>query len=568
MRSGHKKQILWMGISILYTLFLYALFLFTFPVYFNSDNWEVAVVTAGYYGSNLCQYIHPLLCLIIGGIGKVLPSADIFTLLIHIAIALGMTLTFYLALEWFCCKNIRRSTIADWLFMVNVTLGEFFISECLRIWNANYNIQTGAILFWGIIVLFLSMYQRRGALWNAAGTGLIMFGLMLRVAVAYLFIPFLALSIITAIADARNSALFLSTSDLIRSVKKSVFPIILVSVGLMCSRAILYSVEPYKSAEIYNKNRTIVVDYPMKTWEEIIEPPFSSATYAAATDWVFIDTEGLNADKLGSIAEIGSKNQFAISDVSGILHEMWRRVAKIDIYMFLMLLGTILLGVSNLLCLQSGWRKLETVLALIGGFVILFYFTFRGRAPLRVWQPVLFATDTVLIEAAVHKTSSRIEKTVMSLGLFAVLWFGAGQVIAHNEFITPQNVLTARINVDDSVYEDTFQDGRVYIWTNWHATIPNYFMYIGKLPTQRVIDHNIAAGDWTYGQVYYKEYLERIGVPNPAEALVNKDNVYLASTDEKIVLEYLREQYGKDLDFLEVGEVNGMTAYKVIDMTD
>ena len=77
-------------------------------------------------------------------------------------------------------------------------------------------------------------------------------------------------------------------------------------------------------------------------------------------------------------------------------------------------------------------------------------------------------------------------------------------------------------------YED---NNVIAIHDNWHGLMEQYFMPQGKLPDSEFLEHNIAAGDWTYGQVYYQNYLKRLGIPNPAKALEEQDHVIYVTGD-------------------------------------
>lgn len=581
-----NRNMLWMIISVIITISLYVLFLVLHPVYFHSDNWEVSVVTAGYYEGFFCQYLHPLICIIIRGISVLLPTADVFTLLIHLAIGIGVTLTLFLAIKIIFGIKVGERTIKDWLLLIIVILAELYITQGLRVWNANYNIQTGAILFYGMILAFSTNYVSHRKLFFVE-CGLIIFGFMLRIAVAYLFIPYFSLEIIVNIIenkwrrDLRSGTDERARHSIFACSMRWILPTIIILL-LIISRLIFLSIEPYKSAEDYNRYRTVSVDYPMKKFSEIESPDFTNAEYEMATDWMFMDTEYLNVEKLKSIADQGYSNKYRVTDYKHILLEMWKTVSRIDIYMFLMLMITGVILTRNIICCKTWLRKIESVLAILGSFIILYYFTYRGRAPIRVWQPVLFASNGVLIGAAAADTRRNnmfmdvlcceqknikyidIFNSISLIAMLVILWYGAGQIIAHAQFQEPQNILTARMNVDDSVYEETFRDEAIYIWPNWHATIPDYFIKKGKLPTQRVMDHNIPAGDWTYGQVYYNGFLKRIGVPNPAEALVNSNDVFLMDGNCDKALNYLREQFGEDLELMPRKKIHGVMAYQVV----
>ena len=148
-----------------------------------------------------------------------------------------------------------------------------------------------------------------------------------------------------------------------------------------------------------------------------------------------------------------------------------------------------------------------------------------------------------------------------------LLYWSAGQVIAHTEFHEPLSALNARTGADDSAYDRTFHEDDLYIWPAWHSSVPKFFGKQGKLPTLRVLEHNIPLGDWTSGQPYYTEFLKRIGHPNPIRDLTEKPNVYIMS-DSGYILSFLRRHYGEDITLVPAGEINGVTAYRVERKTD
>jgi hypothetical protein len=287
----------------------------------------------------------------------------------------------------------------------------------------------------------------------------------------------------------------------------------------------------------------------------------------------------MNVDMLEKIATAGEKNAYPLTwnGLQDVLKKIALDLFHTNLYMSI-LIGIIAILLLRNLLISPLWLKLESILAVLGAFLIMAYFTFRGRAPMRVWEPVLFSTIYVLIQAAIQpkdnnklraattaevlKPSKRWRGTVETVTMFLLaiaLWFSAGQIMAYavpNEKI--QTTLTARINVDDDEYEPSFDS--LFIWPNWHGTIPRYFEHKGTLPSQRVIDHNIALGDWTYGQPYYSDFLIRIGAKNPIKALV-EGNAYIMGNGLE---QYLQKHYGEDIRLVPTEiEVDERTAYRV-----
>lgn len=458
----------------------YTLFLFTNPLYTSTDSLTVAIVADGLYGSNnFCQYIHPLLCVIIKPLSRLFPTADVFTTILHLAVFYQLGLITYLGFERLPTGSFCSWLLQDYFTLLLTIMIDAFLSAGIVVWNVNYTIQTAAFVFTGVTILFLAVEHKKTCFWTASGTALLIFGFMLRIESALLFLPFIGLELVVMIIEKRRDW-------------KKLIPAVLTVAILLISRTVFFSTEPYKTASRYNTARTTCVDYPMENWTVLEDIDFSKEDYRAAKNWGLADTEVMTVDLLESIAKSGAKNEFSFdtAGIQSVLKEMWRRVLRTNLYMLMMLVLTVVLTVRNLLLCGSRWRKLESVLAILGGFIILVYFTFIGRAPMRVWLPVIFAADFVLICAAVNSGTKRLTADIISqLLICIVLWFSVGQIMANNKWHEPQSVLTARVNADDSVYDNTFEG--LYIWPNWHATIPEYFCAIGKLPTVRVLEHNL-----------------------------------------------------------------------------
>ena len=136
--------------------------------------------------------------------------------------------------------------------------------------------------------------------------------------------------------------------------------------------------------------------------------------------------------------------------------------------------------------------------------------------------------------------------------------------MAHSHIHKPTFPLTSRCGADDSGYEETFEDDALYLWPLWYSAIPDYFSKQDKLPTKRVIEHNIALGDWLYGQVYFREFLQSIDAENPAVALLERPDTYLMEGQEELFLQYMRDHYGEDIQMKYVKKVNGKKAYKLM----
>ena len=107
---------------------------------------------------------------------------------------------------------------------------------------------------------------------------------------------------------------------------------------------------------------------------------------------MYADTENLSLDRLEAMADAGKTLEYS-TEVSGILKCLGKMVrdllkSSIAIPLFWILL----------ICISGkGLRDVRFWLALAGSFVILFYFTYVGRALVRVWQSVLLALFALML---------------------------------------------------------------------------------------------------------------------------------------------------------------------------
>ena len=664
--SSIEKRRKWIPqmVSLFFALSCYAGFMLFNPLYISTDNIGVAVVTEGYYGeNNFCQYIHPLLCLIIKWLTPVFPTADVFTLLVHIAVICSIALLFDLfAVSAFTGsgqKNLTTFTDSS-LYLPRARSSGFFrgsgvreisitlttgmsillFSSGITVWNANYTIQTAAIVLAGLLILFTSMRQKRSLAWLFAGTLIISFGFMLRIESALLFLPFIALEVLSGFFSAEknpglSSVLPINGNEDTAPVSRLSFwtrfsradrrtdradwtdrgagradstdrtdrgagradstdqgagrpgaagyilflPAAVIIFLLLASRFAFNLQEPYKTAGRYNAARTAAVDFPMKSWNAEIEAAssghFSKTDYEAVTNWCFFDTEFMDVDMLESVVNTGRRNDYSLTrkGMSELLGEMKWTLLHSSLYMVILIGLSTVLAFRNLICCP--WpRKAETVLSILGVFIILAYFTFRGRAPMRVWESVIFAMDFVLFMAATDRTehNKKNVNTVCFFLMFILLWFSTGQLLAYAEFHKPQPVWVSRIPEEGgpfaiTVSEEAGEDS-LFIWPNWHTYLPKYAEETGKLPSRELIRHNIALGDWVYGQPYFTEFLGNINAQNPARALLERPNTYLMGDYASgLVLDYFREHYGAEIDMqaaTDIGKINNVMTYRFI----
>ena len=561
-----KRKSKWLP-AIIVALICYALFSVTGKIYADNDNLMIGVVTSGEYSNDVyCQYLHPLLCLIIYGLSFIFPTADCFLVITSLFVMIEFSVLTYISLLEAGDKPLKQWEIQDYIFRIMLICGIVFLSTAINLWSINYTAQTASFVFAGMIGIFVSQKHEKQEVLYILGIALIVMGFMMRIEAALIFIPYIILVGISEVfssSDRRQKA---------EAIIKVLSPGIIIVVALLISRSVFWSIEPHASSWKYNEVRTITGDFAMKKWTDVagVIENTDKTEYDSPIVWSIFDTDVLNTEKLTYIAEIGSISRYPLSGegLMKTLAEMKRRLVATNLQLLLLFVVTALVAIRNLVCLKNRIYKYETLLAILGSFIILFYFTFRGRAPLRVWQSVLFAALAVMILAVVHDQAEHLDtkNTLFMLGISIVLYFSIGQVIATGELHAPETAFTARINVDESEYDQTLEEDSLFIWPSFWQTLAGKYVEKGKMPSRQVLEHNIPLAYWSYGQVYFNDMLDRIGAPNPAKALLERSNTYLVRDPgmDKFVLEYMQAHYGDDLSLEEAGEVNGYKYFRLV----
>ena len=560
----------------------YGLFSVIGSLYYDNDNLMIGVVTNGIYSEDVfCQYLHPLLCLIIRGLSFLLPTADCFLVITTLFVFIELMVLTYIALLETGNKPLRQWDIQDWILRAILVCGTIFLSTAINIWSINYTTQTASFVFSGLISLFEYKNHRDQKALFVVGTLLVIFGFMMRIEGALIFIPFVLLQIVTELVIAKTDAKETNIKETMTGIVKLLAPCMIVVAFLLISSRVFWSIEPYASAREYNEVRTISGDFYMLGWKDVEDKIVDTdyTEYKSPIVWSLIDTDVLDTEKIAYIAEIGSAPRYPLNG-EGLLKtlaEMKRKGFTTNLQLLLLLISTIILAVRNFICMDDKWLRLESLFAVGGSFLILFYFTLKGRAPLHVWQSTVFACITILIIAVLNDVRIREEAGRVNEGIgrrdaafmlliSAVMYFSIGQVIATGSFHAPTTAFTARINVDESEFAQTLEDDALYIWPSFWQTLAGKYVEKGKLPSREVLEHNIPLAYWSYGQVYFTDVLKRMNAENPAKALLERPNTYLVKVRgmDDFVLDYMRAHYGEDLELEEIGEVNEYGYYRLV----
>lgn len=534
------------------------IFSFFQPLYTQVDNYLASLVTNRIYDSdNYCMFLNPVLCRIVGMLQKLVPDGDAFTLFSRLMILAGI---WYLG--YFAARTLRRNSELACayliLFMLVINASLFF--DYFTIWAAFFS-------FVGMILLLYGVRHERKWSDTAAGTWFLCCGILWRVESAAIFVPFIALELFVEFVFASKT-------------KDERFSFVRRACGALGAAAlcglVLLSIdfgfkhsEKYKYGVDYNNAVSAVVDFPMEDYELVKDllPGVSRNDYESLQVRLYADTDRVTTEYSRKIGEAGSVHAVSLS-VKGILESgrtllgMMMGSKKTLFYWGLLFLFLLLIVLSDV----KWYYKLEMFFTYCGAWLIMLYFSFVGRIPLRVINSVTYAVFgmVLLLFLAEEWKSEKVNLKWMKGFLFAAAAAVACMDTLTYDFVSPQSVVRAKKGADESRWQSTYEEGVLYLWqTNEYVQRPmRDFIDQGKLMTEEFLEHNLCYGEWTYGQVYFQNYLERLGVPNPMKALLDREETYYVAEDSNLVLTYLREHFDEGVEVSQTGEIDGIPVWK------
>ena len=527
--------------------------LFSSGLYLDPDNYYIAQVVCGLYDDvGQCQFLHPLLSRLLCRLSVLLPAADTFMLFIHVCAFL----------EIFCLTAFLLWKRKSLLLTGAVALLFLLASFDLAFFNCNFTVVTASFAATGL--LFLSYAQRHDGARSELTAGICFFTLafLCRMWGAMLAVPYLALDTAANVFCAADRRGMLKRCALV------LLPCLLLVGILALTDAGMNADAEHRYAKEYNQNRFLVTDYLTRPWDEVSDKAGDEVPqvyYEAARRWLLFDTERIDAQMLGKISALGTRTAYRF-----IPREILEAVAFAFLTMIRLRPARILSGLLGLLSVM-GWiilpnpRRLEILLCDLGTFLIILVFTMIGRIPARFWETVLlFPLGLVffLLASDPRAAGKRESRTLVCLLLLCAL-YGLGKTLPNLEYGSAQLASRARTDLDESAFSPLLGDGEVYLWDEWERVGLPILRSRGKLPTRELLKHVVTAGNWYYGQPYFNSYLRRLGSPNPADALLKQDNVYLITRDLHALIMLLEERTAGTVEAEQIGMFMDCPIYKI-----
>ena len=487
------------------------------PLYGYVDNYSVAIVVNRLWDQNAyVHYLHPWLCALLSGLSDVLVHADAFSLFLHVLQFLCLYALLFLL--WQSREIPRGRKLLGGLFVVSLYL-------FMRIFSANYTVVACFSAITGSMLL-LSCLHAPSRLRTASGLLLLSAGIMLRSKGAFLALPYFLLEFLIQTLENRKKHCFLKRAAVTFSL------VVLCAGVLLASKAVTDASDSYRASIQYSRLQSAVNDYPSLPYEAVKErlDGVSESEYRAVTRWITLDTETMNTDLYQSIEN--AHRGTTVLDTKGI--SFFQLVGQLAYFLYTNLhwtafAGAILVLLIIRLALHSRMRAFYALSLIAGSIAIILYFGIKGRCNDRVWIPVVLCMLAYGLSPVI-----RMEKRspVFSAAVCAILLAALGCTFAFSEFHSPAHALNARSANRNLVLDESPADNdTLYIWHNWHDGVSRKYADAGKLPSKEFLTHNLPAGEWFYGQVYFKNHLNAIGASNPARALFERENTYLLFSD-------------------------------------
>ena len=519
-------------------------------LYPDGDNYYISLVVNGLFDDvGECQFLHPLLCRLLRGLSILLPTADSFALT-------GRILAF---LEIFWLTDLLQKEKPGPLLLAAAVLLFLLASLELNIFNCNFTLQASSCAATGMLSIACAQRHERARREQVVGALFLAMGYMWRREAALLTVPYLLLDTVCGVFSAENRSLALKKACRILA------PCLLLTTALWLTNAAMRSDEAHRLAKEYDDSRSAISDFPTWPWKKVeaqANGELTEADYYASQWWILFDTEKMNTELFRKISAIGGRHAYPFT-----IRGTWDAAvgAKTTVVQNKKILRTgVLLAALSLigLLILPGWRRLEILLSLLGTLTILLFFVMLGRV---TWLAMLTVPLglTLYVLAADKKPSAERRSRVLAGAAAALALYGLAAAAPGLKPIEPQLALNARRDVDESAFSALVESDAVYIWHKLEGRGLGVHMGQGKLPSKELLNHLVSTGDWTYGQIYFKTYLERLGIPNPAAALLERDDVFLISHDPVLLFAILEERAGGPIEAEQVGTIFDIPIYSI-----
>ena len=526
------------------------------PIYTNVDNYIISMVINRVYAEDTYNmFLNPVLCWITAFVSRIFSNADGFTLVTKLMLLAGIgTISYLIALNF---RHWQERLFWAALFLLLIVEMALF-SDYFMVWSAFFSFVGMVCLLW--VMKTESVHWH----WIIVGTLFLCCGLMWRIGGLGLFIPFILL-------DLGINFLFSTYGKREKEqyLKKGVRVFGLAFVCFLVLLGIDYGYkhsDKYKDSVEFCDAVSKIVDFPVKPYEEVKEslPGITKNDYESLENYLYADTDRITTEYCEKIASAGETKAFHLN-VRELLSKTYSLIARFYGLVNFRIWCIALMAAVIFFLYDSAWyQKMELFFSGAGAYLIMMYLMLEGRLPERIMQSILYAVMGIVIILCISEKKDQnkfqIWKKIGALFLTAI-------VILHlnsTEFVSHQSLWTAQADEKEQKWEKLYGQDAVFVWksSEYRKYPMRDFMRQGKMISSEFMNHNISAGGWDFNQVYYRELMKRLGVPNPVKSLLEREKTYYIADDCNDMLIYLQEHFDKSVQAVQIDEIEGIPIWK------
>lgn len=531
------------------------------PLYEAMDNFLLSLVTDGYYSEiNQSVFVSPILSQVVKWLGNLFPSADGFMLLLEATVFVAVWVLLYFMIRQ---KKRPAAVLAAALILIAW-------NPVLNLYHANFTFVAGFAGLSGFYGLLCCVEKKLN--WGAfAAAFLLLFtGCCIRIESVLLLVPFAVLAYLYILFNSSRNRLFWKKSLLVILASVLAF-------GSVTAAAAAFLQSPeMKEAYTYSEARSALVDFPAYNYSEqknkFLEQGMSENDYLLARLTVYADTDLVNADYLSKMAEIAERPQGISLSTFMDSMELALSDKKVGPMFTFELVSVLLISVGYLcFCQKKGLNALYLFLAIAGSFIIMLYFASKGRLPFRLKQNILFGNWLCLLALLPLGGSGKSKKLLQAIGSFVLTALFSLAWVQLTIYIPKMTGNLLDVFSAASLRDEPWEQEKTSLWyfldfNNYHNQL---FRKYNKLPSEEFLLKNIPLGEWTYGQPYYEDFLNKAGIDNPIKALMEGTANYAGRDDmRERMLTFISEHYGLQMAPVQVGDQNGFLVSEFILVED
>lgn len=530
------------------------------PIYNDLDNYQNAMILNSMFSEdNYGNFVSPILAYAVKVFDFIIPTLDGYTFIMEMSILLALWLLIFTLFS--ICKN-KIDVFTIWFVLIGVNYS-------INILHSNFTIISAVLSCCSLFALYAFIKKRVNLVVGILGIIVFFIGGLFRIESQLLFIPFVCLILL--------SDLVASDKDKTLKYLKRAIPIFVVVAlclgsNFLVDKAVASS-SKYKEAVTFSNNRSNLFDYETKSYEQVSkqlsELGVSKNDYNATKQSFLADTDIFTSKYLESINDVVSlnKNSNSLNDLVDTVYNVVTNLPIVVLEFFAYFV--FLVYFINLKKLNR-LRIIEMILSMIGSLVIIAYFYLSvGRLPWYLLSAILFGNWFVLLSVLTNNESdgnTNKNTYIVTYLLLAISVMYAITCSANADTINNGKILDAvkakpTVNFTDSVNHNK------YVWetSSYNKYIKKTFYSQNTLPSSKFICNNIPDKKSFYGQVYYNDYLQNIGMKNPVKSLLNKNAFYVCEKSNlDLMFNFIKEHYDSSIKVKQVDKISNIPVWKFI----